>query len=140
MHFLTSYFVYFRNFERLRQTSLNFMNWSLRRLGVGCDWPAASNRPIDYLSGIRACTFRHFETNADSATSRCSWGQINLRQAGDPWTCPIRMDEQPGSFGAPLSGTPISTSEFLQNTKTILRLWLILTNFITFSAQGRVRI
>lgn len=45
------------------------------------------------------------------------------------------MDEQPGSFGAPLSGTQISTSEFLRNTKTILRIWLILTNFITFSAQ-----
>lgn len=45
------------------------------------------------------------------------------------------MDEQPGSFGAPLSGTAISTSEFLKNTKTLLRLWLILTNFIMFSAQ-----
>jgi len=48
------------------------------------------------------------------------------------------MDEQPGSFGAPLSGTAISTSEFLKNTKTLLRLWLILTNFIMFSAQGMV--
>ncbi|CAG5083703.1 Oidioi.mRNA.OKI2018_I69.PAR.g10439.t2.cds [Oikopleura dioica] len=45
------------------------------------------------------------------------------------------MEGNPGTFRAPLAGTEVTVSEFLKNTKTLLRIVLIFYNFIMFSAQ-----